>query len=406
MTSHWPLAPAYGAQQRVLNLAKLLMRFGDLSFALIPTELEDEGTVLRTTRDFNVRQVIRPVSTETSRSFSERFRHEFDPTHMATDPYVVSDADRRGFQELLGQHDLVWVHTVRPANWLRIWKWPNSVLDVDDLISRQLLSAVQTGCKPIESLLNLRRAWIWRNREKRFIQRFSVLTVCSQDDRKYLGNHERIHVIPNGSDPFLITRPCSSPQLPRIGLIGNCTFPPNEEGVKWFIRDVWPLIKRQYPDVQLRLVGRGSEGYLTKLGPDIAGLGWMEDPTDEIDSWSAMIVPIKVGSGTRVKLAEGFARRCPIVSTEIGAFGYDVKNGEELLLADRAEDFATACLRILKNPQLGEALAQRAHSRFLECWTWSSFENTVGLVVRQSLEGYNRLQPDQSTMEIRRAMRM
>ena len=62
------------------------------------------------------------------------------------------------------------------------------------------------------------------------------------------------------------------------------------------------------------------------------------------------IVPIKVGAGTRVKVAEGFARKCPIVATTIGAFGYDVNNGEEILLADRADDFASACLVLLSNP--------------------------------------------------------
>jgi len=121
------------------------------------------------------------------------------------------------------------------------------------------------------------------------------------------------------------------------------------------------------------------------LGPDIIGLGWLEDPGDEIASWSAMIVPIKVGGGTRVKVAEGFARRCPVVATTIGAFGYDVENGREILLADRADDFASACILLLRDPEFGEALAERAHKRFLERWTWDSFEGTVGRVVQECL---------------------
>jgi glycosyltransferase involved in cell wall biosynthesis len=167
---------------------------------------------------------------------------------------------------------------------------------------------------------------------------------------------------------------------------------PNEDGGKWFIRDVWPIIKREFPHVQLRLVGLGSEGYLTKLGPDITGMGWLADPGGEIASWSAMIVPIKAGAGTRVKVAEGFARRCPVVATTIGAFGYDVENGREVLLADRADDFASACIRLLRNPELGEALSERAHKRFLERWTWDSFESTVGKVVQECLARSNRAQ--------------
>jgi glycosyltransferase involved in cell wall biosynthesis len=167
---------------------------------------------------------------------------------------------------------------------------------------------------------------------------------------------------------------------------------PNEEGIKWFVREVWHKIKRDFPDAQLRLVGRGSQGHLTSLGPDITGLGWLEDPADEIASWSAMIVPIKVGAGTRVKVAEGFARRCPVVATTIGAFGYDVENGREALLADHADDFASACMLLLRNPGFGEALAERAHKRFLERWTWVSFEPSVGAAIHQCLARSNRAQ--------------
>ena len=81
VTSHWPLAPAYGAQQRVLNVARLLSHFGDVSFVIVPSEHEDEETVRRTRREFDVRRVIRPSPVVRGRPFSElsqRFRHELD----------------------------------------------------------------------------------------------------------------------------------------------------------------------------------------------------------------------------------------------------------------------------------------------------------------------------------------
>jgi glycosyltransferase involved in cell wall biosynthesis len=396
VTSHWPLAAAYGAQQRVLNVGRLLRRFGDVSFVIVPTEQEDEETVRRTMREWEVRRIVRPLPVAPGRTFDrlpQRFRHEFDPKYLATDPYTVSDSDREGLHELIQQHDVIWVHTIRTAHWFRIYRWPHSVLDVDDLPSRLYQSAAQSGDSPVRRLLDLRMSRIWRRRERKLPERFDVLTVCSEDDRMYLHRPERIHVIPNGAHP-LTARPRASLDLPRIGLIGNCTFMPNEDGAKWFIRDVWPLIKREFPRAQLRLVGRGSDGYLTKLGPDIIGMGWLEDPGEEIASWSAMIIPIKVGSGTRVKAAEGFARRCPVVATTIGVFGYDVQNGGEVLLADRADDFASACLLLLRNPHLGEALSQRAHKRFLQRWTWDSFESTVGTVVQECLEGKNGTRRD------------
>lgn len=392
VTSHWPLAAAYGAQQRVLNIARLLGRLGDVSFVIVPTEVEDEETVRRTKCEFEVCRVIRPLLVAPDKSlgrFHHRFRHEFDPTYMATDPYVVSEPDRMGLQELIQQHDVVWVHTIRTANWFRIYRWPRSVLDVDDLPSSTEQSAARSVGSPVSRLLNLRRAWIWRRRERTFQARFDILTVCSEEDRRYLGMEERIHVIPNGSHRTAV-RPHGSAELPIIGFIGNCEFKPNEDGLKWFIRDVWPMVKREVPLAQLRLVGRGSEGYWKRLGSDVIGLGWLEDPGDEIATWSAMIVPIKVGGGTRVKVAEGFARKCPVVATTIGAFGYDVDHGKEFLLADRAADFASACVQLLSDPDLREALSVRAYNRFLERWTWDSFESTVGTVIQQCLVRNNR----------------
>src|SRR5271157_528770 len=284
VTSHWPLAPAYGAQQRVLNIGRLLSRFGDVSFVIVPTEHEDEETVRRTRREFEVLRIIRPFTVAPGKPVSRlrhRLRHEFDPTYLATDPYAVSEPDRTWLRELIEQHDVVWVHTIRTAHWFRIYRWPHSVLDVDDLPSRVRLSVAQSDGSPVSRLLELRKWWFWRRRERTLPERFDVLTVCSEDDRRYLCSPERIHVIPNGAHP-LPARPRAFSELPRIGLIGNCTFMPNEEGAKWFIRDVWPIIKCEFPDGELRLAGRGSEGYLTKLGPDIKGLGWLEDPGDEI----------------------------------------------------------------------------------------------------------------------------
>ncbi len=398
VTSHWPLAPAYGAQQRVLNIGRLLNCFGNVSFVIVPTEPEDEETVRRTQGEFKVCSVMRPSLVAPEKSpvpFRERLRHEFDPTYLATDPYEVSESDRKTLLEQIQQHDLVWVHTIRTAHWFRIYRWPHSVLDVDDLPSRGLFSLARSGDGLVERLLDLRRAWIWRRRERLFPERFDLLTVCSEDDRRYLGSPERTYVIPNGSHRQTVRRQATS-GVPRLGLIGNCTFKPNKEGLKWFIRDVWPRIKREIPRTQLRLVGRGSEGFFNELGPDTIGLGWLEDPGDEITSWSAMVVPIKTGSGTRVKVAEGFARCCPVVATTLGAFGYDVHDGEEILLADRADEFASACIRLLRDPQLGKDLADRAQKRFLERWVWDSFESTVGTVVRECLARGHRANYDQA----------
>jgi glycosyltransferase involved in cell wall biosynthesis len=387
LTSNWPLAEAYGGQQRALNIGRLLSRFCEVSFVIVESSAADEETVQRTKSDFDVRRVVRTQPIAQSNSvgrFRHRVRHELDPSYLVTSDRAVTESDRSAVLQLMPQYDAVWIHHIFTASLFNIEKWRNSVLDVDDLQSHLYSSMAQTRDDTVRRLLDLRMSWIWRRRERFFTQRFDVLTVCSEQDRLYLGGRPEIHVIPNGFN-LPVTRSRIPAEPLRIGFIGAFDHQPNEEGAKWFISEVWPLVKREYPHVQLRLVGRGSDGYLIKLGADIAGLGWLADPSEEIASWSAMIVPIKFGGGTRVKIAEAFARRCPVVSTPIGAFGYAVRNGEEVLLADSPRDFASACISLLRNPELGKALSERAHERFLKEWTWDSFQNTVVTVIEECL---------------------
>ena len=122
------------------------------------------------------------------------------------------------------------------------------------------------------------------------------------------------------------------------------------------------------------------------MGQDIDGLGYLDDATDEISSWSTMIVPIRVGGGTRVKIAEAFSRRCPVVSTTLGAFGYEVTDGVELVLADNSESFANACVRLINDRVLATKLSDTAWTRFLREWTWDSIGGSVEEVVRMCID--------------------
>jgi hypothetical protein len=145
---------------------------------------------------------------------------------METDPYSVSDSDRAGLQELMQQHDVVWVHTLRTANWFRFHRWPHSVLDVDDLASSTYQSAAQSGRSPVRRLLDLRMAWIWRRRERILADRFDVLTVCSEfmsfptaliplrSARALCRNHQ-------GSGSSAIARSCRI-KMARSGSSGMC----------------------------------------------------------------------------------------------------------------------------------------------------------------------------------------
>jgi glycosyltransferase involved in cell wall biosynthesis len=150
-------------------------------------------------------------------------------------------------------------------------------------------------------------------------------------------------------------------------------------------RGSWPAIKCKVPEAALRSIGSGSDAF-ARLEHGIEGWGWVADPGPEIATWAAMVVPIRRGGGTRIKIAEAFARQCPVVSTAVGAYGYDVVDGEELLRADSPHAFAAACVSLLKNRELRKKLTANAFVKFQERWTWDSIASRVEATVHGCLD--------------------
>jgi glycosyltransferase involved in cell wall biosynthesis len=393
VTAVYPHAPEYGAQQRVLNICRLLSRIGKVSIAMIATEPIDQNNLTKTGNEFDVAHVASIQRTPLA-NLAERVRFELDPDWMNTFYTSIPEADRQILLKLIDDHDLVWVHTLRTANECRIYKWPRTVLDIDDIPSRFYRSRMQLESTIVRKLLDYRMAVIWRRRERRVARRFDVTVVCSQIDRDYLRNIQRCHVIPNGyvlpeEQP---NRAVSVP--PRVGFIGWFGGPPNVDGVEWFIQNVWPLVKRRIPEARLRLVGGDSDRDFSKAGQDVDGLGYIADPSGEIATWSAMIVPIRVGGGSRVKVAQAFSRKCPVVATSLGAFGYDVINGEEILIADDPQSFSAACIKLIQDAQFGTTIAENAWRKFVTNWTWNSIGYALERVVEQcvaSSRGYDAI---------------
>jgi glycosyltransferase involved in cell wall biosynthesis len=382
VTSHWPHAPKYGAQQRALNIGRLLTRCGHVSLIVASADEPDAETLRKTGDEFDLRAVM-PLEPHTITA-GERLRCELDPRFMNTHYRVASPQARDAMLRAIDAHNIVWVFGLHEANAFGIYRWPHTILDIDDVQSRAYTARARAESNLFTKLLNHRMAMIWRRRERRLIERFDVVTVCSEDDRRYLGGGAAIRVVPNGfTAPATV--PIRSPQTPpRFGFIGLCDYGPNRDGVDWFTDAVWPIIKRALPDARLRLAGRGSEAALS-AAPDVDVLGYVDNAADEIAGWTAMIVPIRFGGGTRVKIAEAFSRCCPVVSTSLGAVGYDTAE-QCLLLGDEPATFAAACIQLAMDPSLGRRLASRGWREFTRKWTWDAIEASVGDCVRLCIE--------------------
>jgi glycosyltransferase involved in cell wall biosynthesis len=250
--------------------------------------------------------------------------------------------------------------------------WRRSVVDIDDLPSSMERTLWRSGTDARARMKAWLRMLELRVHESRLKRRFDVFAVCSEADRRMLDKRSNVRVIPNGFAPSAAAPMRNISKPPRIGFMGLYSYLPNLEGIRWFMKNCWPQIKRAIPDVRLRLVGKDSDGPLKPDDSQVDGLGWVEDPAAEIATWSLMIVPIRIGGGTRVKIPDAFSRKCPVVATRFGALGYKVENDKELVLADRPADFAEGCVSLIQDPERARGMGETAYSAFLEKWTWDA----------------------------------
>jgi len=384
LTGHDLDGQDHGAVLRARNLFKLLARLGEVKLVLAgfhePWQAEPGGLC----GGFELLRTIRFEVTR-EKSLHDRWHHEFNPRFMNTDWIQAGTEDRAWLRQTLPQYDLVWVHGLHLTNGLGIWRWPRGVLDIDDIPSSYHRSQLSLPVGLRKKLGLKRQIILWERHERTLWERFEAVCVCSEADRKMLARQDRTFVVPNGFNPpeRLVPRQPATPA--HIGFVGNFSYAPNREGVRWFVERVWPLILKKNPTARLRLAGSKSETEPWPAGCNIDALGWLPDVATEMASWSLSVVPVLTGGGTRIKIAESFGYRCPVVATSLGAYGYDVKDGEELFLADEPADFAAKCERLLADASLGERMANRAGEKFTANWTWEAQAGRVAAVVENVL---------------------
>ena len=380
ISQHWPHRDTTASELRSFHVRRALEEIGQVSVVVLDAENGEAGWSNGQPRRFELASVI-DVYQHPNRGLYEKFRWGFDPRSDYPHGNGVGFEDTQRVLGLSKNYDLIWFSKIRTAGMLAHWKWPRSVLDLDDVPSLFESSVLQASHGKRSNLMTRMRRSSWRRREKLLGERFTILAVCSEGDRTYLkddvGLATPIHVIPNGFEEPESPQPRVPTTPPRIGFIGLFDYFPNVEGIEWFVRECWPHIKSNCPDVTLRLAGRNTEGAKLPSGKDIEVLGWVENIDAELATWSLMIVPLHKGAGTRGKIACGFSRRCPVVSTSLGAYGYEAETVREIMLADSPEKFAEACLTILRNPEQATMMAERAHQKFLEKWTWKAIQPRV-----------------------------
>lgn len=168
--------------------------------------------------------------------------------------------------------------------------------------------------------------------------------------------------------------------------IGKMDYRPNVDAVLWFADEIWPLVRAKRPATTWAIVGQRPHARLSRLktSPGVTFTGFVESVIPYLANAAVCIMPFRMGSGTRLKLIEAMAAGRAIVSTSVGAEGFPVEDGRELLLADSPEDMAEAILRLLDQPEQRKRIGRIAR-QFASKYDWRTVTPAFDAVYRRVL---------------------
>lgn len=212
--------------------------------------------------------------------------------------------------------------------------------------------------------------------------------LCSAADERRLLDQVpgvRTAVIPNGADVeyYQPSRTDPSPDGRTIVFFGLLSTIPNIDGVVHFVKEIWPRIAEAHPKARCEIIGgQPPPSLLALAGPRIELTGFVSDLRPHLAGATAVVVPLRLGGGTRLKILEAMAMGKAIVSTTLGAEGIEAVPGRDLLVEDEPAAFADAVSRLFAEPSLAARIGKSARRLAVERYAWSG--------VARALEGFYR----------------
>ncbi len=232
---------------------------------------------------------------------------------------------------------------------------------------------------PLWKLLSWREWRAMARAEQRYLREADHVLAVSQTDRDFFAQKlpaEKLTVIPTGVD-IEYFRPMASEEEPNsLVFTGSMDWMPNEDGIFYFAEEILPRICDALPTARLSVVGRKPSQRLKALAATdphhIHLTGWVDDIRPHLAQSAVCIVPLRVGSGTRLKIFEAMGMGKAIISTTIGAEGLPVRHGTEILLADSPDDFAKSVVMLLGDAAARRRLGTAARELVETKYSWGS----------------------------------
>jgi glycosyltransferase involved in cell wall biosynthesis len=369
-----------GGKLRTYNMLRQLNKRHEICFlSFLSPELPDAA--VEKANEYSSRQCWvkwRETPKGSVKFFFELIKNLFSDLPYVIEKYKSAEMSAK-ISEMESEYDLTICDFLTPSvNWLNATKNPSKSLlfqhNVEALIWKRLADTAGNPLKKWYFTLQWKRL---RNFEKLASSKFGGVVCVSDEDCRLMqrdyGLTNIFGSVPTGVDIDYFRPDNRSPEDGLIIFVGSMDWMPNIDAVKYFASEIYPLIKSRKPDARFAVVGRKpveSVRALSAKDKSIIVTGTVEDVRPWMDKARVMVVPLRAGGGTRIKIYEAMAQGTPVVSTSIGAEGLVVKNNENILLADTPGDFAEATLKLLNDDGLAQKIARNARELVEKNFSW------------------------------------
>jgi polysaccharide biosynthesis protein PslH len=213
-----------------------------------------------------------------------------------------------------------------------------------------------------------------------------IIAVSEYDRQQMLATNPKcaVSVVPTGVDmqKYPLAPPASA-SPPRIVFTGSMDWEPNIDAIDYFCRDIFPMVRAEFPAAILQVVGRNPHPRVKRLASACVEVtGTVPSVGEYLRDATVVVVPLRIGGGTRLKIFEAMAMGKAVVSTSIGAEGLDVENGRDLVLADEPTAIAGAITLLLRDSALRRRYEEAA-AKLAAQYDWSNIEQRFAQVLQQ-----------------------
>jgi glycosyltransferase involved in cell wall biosynthesis len=392
--------PRFGAQARVHGLMTRLARCHDLTAAMLVDDEFDADECRRAMqaycrevvmvpnpygREGLTKRLLQLRSLTSTRSF-ERLRVTLPALQQTLDRVLRA----RRFDVVNLEFPYLGHYALRQAPPGE--RLPPLVVDSHEIaydLARQFARAGGNLRRRLYAGANWRKL---RREELGIYRNADGVCVCSAADERRLLNQVpgiRTAVIPNAADlEFYQPRPTDPPPDGRtVVYFGLLSTIPNIDGVVHFVQDIWPRIAKADPEARCKIIGgQPPPSLLTLAGPRVELTGFVSDLRPHLAAAAAVVVPLRLGGGTRLKIVEAMAMGKAIVSTTLGSEGIEAVPGRDLLVEDEPAAFADAVHRLLAESGLAARIGQAARQLAVDRYGWSEAARALEGFYRRILE--------------------